>query len=278
MTSQNMTSQNMTSQNMTLQNMTSQNMTLQNMTSQNMTLQNMTSQNPISNMFNSAIATTISEFITLPICTIRTNYINNNNCTDKKQKLSEIIKTNYQTHGIRWFFSAKYPAIIGQAFSTSSKYTLYKILPSYNPLNKYTSNKFIFDVSNSIGAGIITSSITHPLDYIKIQNQMNNINIDLKHIYRGYSKTLAKATIGGATFFPIYDWSKENISNPILGSAFSAILSTIIIQPFDYLKIRNIYGIKHFEFKNIFDGLGLNILRILPHFVITMNIIEYLNG
>jgi len=102
-------------------------MTSQNITSQNMTSQNMTFQNPISNMFNSAIATTISEFIILPICTIRTNYINNN-CTDKKQKLSEIIKTNYQTHGIKWFFSAKYPAIIGQAFSTSSKYTLVNMI------------------------------------------------------------------------------------------------------------------------------------------------------
>jgi len=238
----------------------------------------MTSQNnsshPIKNLTNSAIATAISEVLTLPICTIRTNYINQ---LYPKQTLSELIKTNYNTYGLKWFFSAKYPAIAGQIISTSSKYTLYKVLPFYNPLNAFTSNKFLFDVSNSIGAGILTSLITHPLDYVKIQTQMNNLNLNPKHVYRGYSKTFAKATIGGATFLPIYDWAKDNFSNPILSSAFSAILSTIIMQPFDYLKIRNIYGISNFKYKNLFDGVGLNLLRIVPGFMITMSLIEFLN-
>jgi hypothetical protein len=239
-------------------------------------------QNPIKTESNvkksitgSIIGSTIAEIFTLPICTIRTNYINQQ-ISNHQKSVSELIKINYSQHGFRWFFSAKYPAIVGQVISTSSKYTLYKILPTYNPLVGKT-NKFLFDVSNSIGAGIITSLITHPIDYLKVHTQMNRSDFDLKHIYRGYSKTFAKAIIGGSTFFPIYDWTKDNINNPILGSVFSAIFSTIIIQPFDYLKIRNIYGIKHFEFKNLFDGMGINMIRIVPHFVITMSMIEFLN-
>jgi hypothetical protein len=231
--------------------------------------------NTIINLFNSAVAVGIAELVTLPICTIRINYINQQ---DHKLSVGQLIKINYSKYGLKWFFSAKYPAIVGQVISTSSKYTLYKFLPTYNPLNKYTSNKFIFDVSNSIGAGVITSLITHPIDYIKINTQMNKFDFNIKHVYRGYSKTFAKATIGGATFFPIYDLVKDNFSNQVLSSGISAILSTIIMQPFDYLKIRNIYGITHFKFANLFDGMGLNMIRIVPHFVITMNIIEYLNN
>ena len=203
---------------------------------------------------------------------------------------------------IKGFFSAKYPAIIGQAISTSSRYTLYKILPQYNPFN-YKFNKiikedqknkslitYLFNVSNSISAGVITSIITHPIEYLKINKQMNNHDINIKHIYRGYTKTLSKVVIGGSTFFPLYDLVKSYNYNPTISGLISAIISTIIMQPFDYLKTRNIYGINHNishiirspehikEILLLFRGLHLNLLRIVPHYTITMSMIDYLNN
>jgi Mitochondrial carrier protein len=253
------------------------------------------------NMINSAIATGFAEFITLPICSIRTNYINS--VEIPKPKIYDIIKTKYSSLGIKWFFSATYPAVAGQIISTSSKYTLYRLLPLYNPLNKLNQlnqsnqlnqlnqsnqlnqiykkwlSQYAYNASNGIMAGILSSLITHPLDYLKINKQMNpnNFIFNAKHIYRGYSKSFSKAVIGGATFFPIYDTVRSNIDNPILSSCISATLSTIIIQPIDYLKVRQIYGIKDFKVVNLFDGLGLNLARIVPHFIIVMSLIDLLD-
>ena len=65
------------------------------------------------------------------------------------------------------------------------------------------------------------------------------------------------------------------------GTRLAALTSTIIIQPLDYLKTRHIYGQSLYEggFKNLssyYKGLSLNLMRIVPHFMITMLMIEYL--
>ena len=255
----------------------------------------------INNIINSAIGSACAEFITLPICTIRTNYINilHEPLNPKSVSINTIIKDYYSKHGVNGFFSAKYPAIIGQAISTSSRYTLYKILPKYNPFShKYnqiikenSANKslatYLFNVSNSVGAGIITSTITHPIEYLKVNKQMNNHDINIKHIYRGYTKTLSKVIIGGSTFFPLYDLVKSYDYNPTVSGLISAIISTTIMQPFDYLKTRNLYGLNNKisdilrspkNIPNLFRGLHLNLLRIVPHYTLTMCIIDYLNN
>jgi hypothetical protein len=269
------------------------------------------------NIINSAFGSACAEFITLPICTIRTNYINqlsqnqlgpkqlSQNQLGPKQlsqnqpSLNMIIRDYYSKYGIAGFFSAKYPAIFSQAITTSSRYTLYKILPQYNPLNskhnEMTKNNqtnksfmtYLFNASNSVSAGIITSIITHPIDYLKINKQMNNHNINIKHIYRGYTKTLSKVIVGGSTFFPLYDLVKSYEYSSTTSGVISAILSTTIMQPFDYLKTRNIYGLNHNvshiirspkEILILFRGLNLNLLRVVPHYTLTMSIIDYLNN
>lgn len=224
------------------------------------------------NMFYSSTATAIAEFATLPICTIKTNF---QNIHDMKQKPSiiNVTKTIYNRGGIKAFYAASYPAITGQIFSTTSKYTLYRYfesLPDY-PIK----NKFL----NGMTAGLISSIFTHPLDVIKVHRQMNYPLNSFNILYRGYSKTFIKIGISSSIFFPLYDTVNNYINNPFLASSTSGIIACIIMHPIDYLKTRHMSGLQLYQGYNpitYYRGLSINLLRIVPHFIITMGVIEYM--
>jgi len=229
--------------------------------------------NNLNNLYASLTATAIAEIITLPICTLKTNLQNSNQTSIKKLSLDI-----YKKHGLKFFYNASFPAIMGQMISTSSKYTIYKFLTTNekNPIK----NKFV----NGMIGGIGSSLITHPLDVVKIHMQMkyNFMNIlrneGLKIFYRGYSKTFTKITISSSCFFPIYDTINEKIKNPVIASTLSGFISAIIMHPADYLKTRHISGKPLYQGLNpmiYYKGLSLNLLRIVPHFMITMSLIEY---
>ena len=240
----------------------------------------------IENIVNSAVGTTIAEVVTLPICTIKTNYQNSS-----EKSIITVVKNLYKNGGISSFYRASPAAISSQVFSTSSKYVLYRYLEDKNI--QY-SNK----VLNGMASGIISSLVTHPVDFVKIHWQMktpvvpelkkNGISI----LYRGYSKTFGKVCVGSSMFLPLYDYTNEKINNPFYASLTSSIISTTIIHPLDYLKTRQIYSmplysnnsdgytsilkIVYANIKQSYKGLSLNLMRIVPHFTILMTTIEFL--
>lgn len=228
----------------------------------------------LNNFYSSLIGTGIAEIITLPICTLKTNFQNSNH-----QSIKELTKKIYLKHGIKAFYNASFPAIAGQMISTSTKYTIYKYLTSNekNPIK----NRFV----NGMIGGITSSLMTHPLDVIKVHLQMNyNFTSELKKegfklFYRGYSKTFTKIAISSSCFFPIYDTIFDKIPNPLISSTVSGFISAIIMHPVDYLKTRHMSGKPLYQGFNplvYYKGLTLNLLRIVPHFIITMTTIEYL--
>lgn len=229
---------------------------------------------PLYNLSFSALAASIAEIITLPICTTKTKYQNTNSTS-----VISTTKSIYKESGIKGFYRALIPAVCGQSFSTSSKYVLYRYIESKQiPY----SNRFV----NGIISGILSSLITHPLDSCKIYMQMNtSIITDIKLngmfniVYRGYSKTFFKVILSSALFFPIYDTIREYTNDSILASFASAVISTSIMHPIDYLKTRHIYGLSLYNGLNpltYYKGLSLNLMRIVPHFIITMSIIDIL--
>ena len=231
----------------------------------------------------SALGAGVAEIATLPICTVKTNFQNHH------LSIINTIKKIYHKSGIKGFYSASYPAIGGQIISSASKYTL------YNGLTEFIPNVFLAGAIS----GFLSSLITHPIDVIKIYQQMNTpFYLDLrkegpKLFYRGYSKTFIKATIGSSLFFPLFDTLKDytlyipkfahgkfcqrnEVSLP-LAALGSALISTSIMQPIDYMKTRQVYGnsIKlGFNPINYYRGYGLNLTRIVPHFVIMMLTLE----
>lgn len=225
-------------------------------------------ENTYKNIISSSTATGIAELATLPICTIKTNF---QNIQDMRYKPSiiNVTKDIYKRGGIKAFYAASYPAIIGQIFSTTSKYTLYRYLNT-NP-DYPIKNKFL----NGFTAGVISSIFTHPMDVIKVHLQMNK-KLD-SFLYRGYSKTFTKIAISSTIFFPLYDTVNAKIDNPFLASLVSSVTATICMHPVDYLKTRHMAGLKLYEGWNpltYYRGLSINLLRIVPHFMITMQVIE----
>lgn len=239
----------------------------------------------MSNIYNdfiySASATAFAEIVTLPICTLKTNYQNSNSTS-----IINSAKTMFKENGLRIFYKASLPAIGSQIVSTSSKYVFYRYLEDQQ--FKY-SNK----VLNGLISGISSSLITHPLDSIKIHRQMNTPftpelkKHGLKIFYRGYSKTFSKVLVGSSIFLPLYDTfedhfkSKKYSNYSVLASLFSGFISTIVMHPIDYLKTRHIYGLPLYQGLNplsYYKGLTLNLMRIVPHFVILMTTINYLKN
>jgi hypothetical protein len=227
-------------------------------------------ENTYKNIIYSSSATAVAEFMTLPICTIKTNFQNIHDMRVKPSIFS-VIKDIYSRGGIKPFYAASFPAIGGQIFSTTSKYTLYRYFDS-NP-DYFIKNKFL----NGLTAGVISSIFTHPMDVIKVHMQMGNKLGSFQHLYRGYSKTFMKIAISSSIFFPLYDTIKERVENPLLSAGCSGVTACVLMHPVDYLKTRHMAGLGLYEGWNpliYYRGLSINLLRIVPHFMLTMGVIE----
>lgn len=227
------------------------------------------------NVYASAVATTCAEIATLPICTIKTNYQNS-----ASTSIQHTIRFIYKQHGIKGFYNASGWAISSQVLATTSKYTLYQ---SFKDM---TNNSIIAGASS----GFVASSMTHPFDVLKIHYQMHTPFVpELKKygpmlFYRGYSKTMSKSVFSSLFFFPLYDFfrSRINVSNDSINASIaafcSAIVSTTMMQPLDYMKTRQVYGLKFWSTNvgDYFKGYTINLMRIVPHFVIVMTVIDFL--
>jgi hypothetical protein len=230
------------------------------------------------NVPHTVIATVVAEIATLPICTIKTNFQNSS------ERMKTVVKDIYNRGGIFSFYNASLYAVSSQVITTTCRYTLYR---KFNDMNfNYTFSPYINKMLDGMFSGVIVSLITHPLDLPKVLTQMNKSIMGeiklygLKVFYRGYSKTLIKVMASSSLFFPLYDFIHDRTENSLISSFSSAVISTTITHPIDYLKIRHMYNNSHTEvYKTgqVFRGLSLNLFRIVPHFMIIMTGIDFLN-
>lgn len=213
------------------------------------------------NIYASAIATGIAEIATLPICTVKTNYQTQSN------SITGVVSNIYSTRGIKGFYNSSLWAVSSQIVSTTTKYTFYRKLETHVP------NKFLAGTLS----GAMSSLLTHPLDVLKMHYQTNTpFTPKFSIFYRGYTKTLSKAAIGSTFFYPIYD-TFNKYTSPMIASMLSAIISTTLLHPIDYMKTRRVLD-KKIDFKSLYKGLSLNLFRVVPHFTITMTLISYIEN
>lgn len=223
-------------------------------------------------IFISSAATCVAEISTLPICIVKTRYQNSG------LGVREVIAKIYSQGGIRAFYRASAPSLFSQMLSSSTKYTFYRAMEKHNNTHPGSS------IVNGICAGVLSSLITHPVDFIKIHWQMgvrtrDVIRTDPKLLYRGYSKSFSKVVVGGAVFYPIYDFVNAHVNSSAAAAFTSACVSTVVMHPLDYLKTRHIFGKKVWDGADprvYYRGLSLNLARVVPHFTITMMVIEAL--
>lgn len=219
------------------------------------------------NLISSVIGTLCAEIITLPICTVKTVYQNNNTLT-----IFQTINNIYTNYGYKGFIQAYRPAIFSQIISTSSKYYFYELIKSY----RKTKKSDIFNNSiNGLVGGIVGSIFSHPVDVWKnyLQRNENFSFTNPKIYYQGYSASIYKNAILYSCLFPVYDYYSSKFSNPYISSICTSLTISIIIQPVDYYKTIKMAGNKP---TNWYRGYTIMLARSLPHFAITMEITEYL--
>lgn len=234
-------------------------------------------------LISSSISTAIAEIITLPICTIKTNYQTNLN----HKSIFNVYNDIKTTRGFYGFYDASAFAIISQIASTATKFTFYSYIKKYrNTDQKDIKNNII---NGAIG-GSIASVFSHPFDVLKIHKQTNKPfiqefkNVGPSLMYRGWSKSLTKNILLTSIVFPFYDFYKSKFNNPIIAAGLSASTATLVIHPIDYLKVRHIsnqplypsFGNMSNYFKYYYRGVHVNLMRVVPHFIITMVITENL--
>lgn len=261
--------------------------------------------NKIKYFISSVISSSTAELITYPICTIKTNFQ-----VTESRSIADTVKNMYANGGFKSFYNGLKTAVFTQMVSTTVKYNVYQNLN----INYNKQQRFHISVLFGLTGGIVSTFITHPMDFFKITFQMKGLasqEIQMygyRVLYRGYSKTLYKAIAGSGFFFPIYDLIKRETKHPLLSAFGSAIISTTLMHPIDYLKTRIIYNnanhhqtfinnliiyIKYKLFNNqnnsinvneirnnvkdCYKGLSLNLSRVVPHFVIMMSCMEYWN-
>ena len=238
----------------------------------------MQNQNLYVNIMSSCVGTLVAEIVTLPICTIKTIYQNNNLLTIKST-VNSIIKE----HGIKGFFIASKSAIITQILSTSSKFTIYEKIKNL----RQTENTNILDNSiNGIISGFTGSLITHPFDvwknftqrtenYSTFLNKMQKdslSNFIKKGLYPGYTGSIGKNIALYSCLFPLNDFYESKFNSIYISAPLTTVTVSLIVQPFDYYKVVKIAGNKP---SHLFRGFSLMLARNIPHFTITMVITHF---
>ena len=156
---------------------------------------------------SAGVATTVAEVVTLPACTTKTWMQ-----VHDFQQASKAFRDLVGKGGVKALFSAKWVAIGGQVWSTSSKWALYKELQQRTHNN---NNSLWLSMLNSLAAGLASSLTTHPFDVIRVHRQLQTKMWDIlrtQWLYKGYTKTLTKTTVGSLLFFPLNDLVKKHLA------------------------------------------------------------------
>lgn len=257
----------------------------------------------------SAVGTAVAEYVTQPFCALKTHVQNDAHAAGVYASRGTLAAARRvaAVEGAGVFFRAAKVAVATQVLSTASKFTLYHALQD-------AWNRDRTSFGRSVGSGLVSgwasSIVTHPLDVIKIHMQMGatatagaasapktttaatqlgfgTVAAQLwqqpRLLYRGFSKTLGKVTVGSALFFPLND-AMLRVWGGLVGddakvapaAACAAVVSTVATHAFDCAKTRKAFGQPwFFGFSSIapyFTGLQLNLLRIVPHFTIVMTV------
>lgn len=215
-----------------------------------------------------AIGTLTAEIITLPICTIKTVYQN-----QQQHSARESIRWIYETYGWRGFISASKPALLSQVVSTSSKYGLYQMMKPENP------DRMIERMMVGAFSGIIGSFFHHPIDVWKVHVQQGKIWEWRKWNtwYSGYMGTISKNIVLYSCLFPFYDFYEEHLPEGWgwMKAPCTTMTVSLFVQPFDYYRVVRMSGGKP-DWRKSYRGYGWMVGRAIPHFAITMWMTEQL--
>lgn len=238
----------------------------------------MTKEDDYTKIINSTISVGLAEIITQPICLIRTRVINmfDTQNVSEYNLTKQIIKDLYNEEGMIGFFRTSPPGVASQMLATALRYSIYT-----NNENETTMDK----VKISALGGALASTIVNPIDVVRVNLQLGYrelLSKPLSFYYNGYAAALWKSSVGGAIYFPMKDYLYKETNNIVVSSIGSSIVAVTVCQPADWLKTRmmsgkttNLQPISYL--RHSFTGYTLNLLKIVPHFTVTMCLLNWLN-
>lgn len=224
-------------------------------------------------MTTTMLASFFAEIITQPICVVKTNYQTTNMTT------KQTVKYVYDNFGLKGFYMASIPAVVSQIASTTFKFTIYENLRMY----RETKSADIYNNSiNGMIGGIVGCTIVHPIDVWKNFNQRGKSIIEhfnssiksnklIRNFYAGYPGSLGKNILLYSMLFPLHDYLKHKFNNNMISAPLTTIIVSVVLQPLDYYKTVVIAKQNPTHF---YRGFHLTISRAIPHFFITMQLID----
>lgn len=117
----------------------------------------------------------------------------------------------------------------------------------------------------SVITGILSGLILTPIDYYKIQNQINfnNKKINFK-IPKGFGITILREMIALKIYFDSFYYFNKKLNNPFIAGGLSGIFSWLIPYPIDTIKTRiqtNNTLKKSILLGNYYNGLSFCLTR-----------------
>lgn len=239
------------------------------------------------NIIASSVGAIAAELLTIPICTLRTNYQTKINY---EYSTLNYIKEIYKRNGIKSFYNATWASSCSQISSLTIKYTTYENIKRMRNKNKeFPINNFVENCSISILSSWCASIFHHPFDVARIHTQRGDKIREhiskhgiIKVFKAGYGGTLIRNTLT-SIIFPLYDMYKDllkknNINNMILAPILTSATSTILLYPLDYIRNRQMSNLEWNHGWNLtkyYRGITFGLCRNTLHFSVFCYGAEY---
>ena len=216
--------------------------------------------------------TCVAELVTNPIYTITTNYQTNN------KNIKMTMKDIYKNKKIFGFYNSTGYAILSRLTSSGIKYNLYQTLKIHRETK---NNDLINNMFNSALAGCMGGIISHPVDVCVNYIQRGEKITFGKKLFSGLSVTIVRNLILYSLLFSMFDFIKHKTNNTYCACLVTSSLTTSIMTPVEYIRANIMTGkmkYRDINFKNLYRGYTLNLMKNSLHFVITMKILENLSN
>ena len=130
-------------------------------------------------------------------------------------------------------------------------------------------------IMNGVSAELLSSSITYPLNTIKINSQVGkSFKLNIKNLSRGFGWSLITELTSALIFYSIFENLKEK-HGPLKGSIVGSVLATSMSYPFNVKrKLIQIRKNVNIPLNEVYKGVNVALINSVPGTVINFTLRE----
>ena len=145
-----------------------------------------------------------------------------------------------------------------------------------------TNNSQIRNFGYGYLAGMMGILASHPIDTLKTHYQQTN-QLVFKKLYRGLLPPLLGVGLEKAIVFGVYESTIKYTNSDVISGGLSGLSASVVVTPFERIKILLQTGqnISNFKNINLFQGLSATLTRETPGFAIYFSVynkLKYINN